>query len=281
MPRSFLLTAGLLLWPCLPGPPLRAEEVDPATSQEEVIQRILELRQQIEDLLEILPEDLRQEVERRWQEDQARKPEEAVIGSPPGPETETEPTPEAKQSGEPAIATEPRPAREPATTQEVLADEQAATPVVPPCGGFYLFDTNEDSVVSAGDRPWRYLRLWFDTNSNRSLEEDEIESLFELGVRQIDVALRFYTDDEDNSEDVDLDDLIWLRQVGNARTNRRSGALVMDADRLGRDGRFWLTDDDGGQLTGLQPLASGAFLHTRDGDRFPVLCRKSAGDDLN
>lgn len=278
-----MLTIGLLALLCLLDSPLQAEEVEPAVEadQEEIIQRILELRQQIEDLLEILPEDLRQEVEKRWREDQAGRPDEAPIGALPGPEPEIDPTLAERPSGEPATESELQPVREPEATLEVPADEPAATAVVPPCGGFHLLDTNEDSVVSGGDRQWRYLRLWFDDNGNGSLEEEEIDSLFELGVRQIDVGLRFYINDEDDSEDVDVDDHIWLRRVGKGSAKRRSGALAVDVDRFVRDGRFWLTDDDGVQLTGYQPLGPAVLLHTNDGVQFPLLCQESRGDDLN
>jgi len=278
--RSFLLTAVLLSALLLLDGPANAEEAesDASGSQEEVIKRILELRQQIEDLLEMLPADVRREVERRWREghvgkpDEAVKPvEEAVTGT--APETSVEPTVEPILSTEPALAPEAAPASEPAATEEPLA-EQLEVVAAPPCGGFHLFDTNGDSFVSGGDRQWRFLRLWLDDNGNGDLEEDEVKSLFELGVRQIGVGLDIYLNDEGDSEDVDVDEVIWLRGVGKGKANRRSGALAVAADRLVSDGRFWLTDRQGVQLTGYQPLGLGTLLDTHEGERLPVLCQE-------
>lgn len=232
-------------------------------SQEEIIERILELRGQIEDLLEILPAEVRQEVERRWQERHTGDP---ALNS--GLETVSEPvsTPEPESASVDPSPAEPDP--------EPVADEVVAV-VAPRCGGLHLFDTNEDSLVSGGDRPWRFLRLWFDSNGDRGLDESEIETLLDLGVRQIDVDLRFYGNDQGDSEDVDVDDFIWLRQIAKAKADRRSGVLVVAAERLGRDGRLRLVDVEGTQLSGYQPLGSRSFLETSDGKRSPVLCPES------
>jgi len=220
---------------------------DPA-DQEEIILRILDLRQQIEDLLDALPQEVREEVERRWLEQQA-----ASTAEPQPSE------PEAVTALPPATVT---PTPEPAAAAE------------PPCGRFYLLDSNEDTLVTGGDRQWRFLRLWFD-NGDSNLEESEIESLFDLGVRAIDVELRFYTNDEGQAEDIDVDDLIWLRLVGDNKSGSRSGALVVEADRLARGGILRLTDTQGTVLSGFQPLGAEYFLETEDGVRIPVLCAES------
>lgn len=260
LPRFLLLTAGLssILFPLASS--IRAAVADSPTEadEEEVIQRILDLRQQIEDLLEILPEEVRQEVEQRWRESQAKR-------SVPEPELESEPAQER----------ESEPALEPVVEPDISGEEESAAERAPPCGGFHLFDTNEDSLVSGGDRQWRFLRLWFDHNGDGNLDESEIERLFDLGVRQIDVGLRFYGSDDSESEDVDVDGLIWLREVGKGNSGRRSGALVVAADRLVRDGHLWLVAPDGSQLSGYQPLVSVTILETRDGQRSPLLCQET------
>jgi hypothetical protein len=269
--------------------------------QEEIIERILELREQIEALLEALPRELRDEVERRWRE---RSPTE---------ETPAEVDP-ADGAGEPTVADGPPPSQAPADpiavaqpeevppqtaaaipettepeetaaqpeapSETVIADEERiVTPkqgeVSPPCGGFHLFDTNEDAVISGGDRQWRFLRLWFDGNGDGRIDEAEIETLFDLGIRQIDVELKSYQNAEGSSEDVDVEDFVWLRRAGKGRAERRSGALAVDASRLVRDGRLWLITADGTQLEGFQALGSAALLETRDGERLPVVCGDS------
>ena len=137
--------------------------------------------------------------------------------------------------------------------------------------GFHLLDTNGDGLVSGGDRQWRFLRLWFD-NGDENLEEAELESLFERGVRQIDVNLRFYTNEDGDSEDVDAGELIELIQVGTGNSPRRTGVLVINSDRLTRDGVLTFFGSDGDPLSGYQPLDAGSFLAGETGDRVPVIC---------
>jgi len=265
-----LLVAGLWPLPAPADPPSSTEKIDPL-SREEVVQRILDLRRQIEDLLEILPDDVRQEVERRWQESLAAENagEESLSTTTSGEAPQTEP----ELAAEVALEDEPALENLPATAEGASVQEDFVTPQQsPPCGGFHLFDSNEDMMISGGDRQWRFLRLWFDDNGNGAIEESEIRSPFELGVRHIDVALRFYVNDQGESEDVDVDDLIWLRMV--SKGQQRSGALVVDADRLVKDGRLWLTDASSGRLSGLQPLDPNGLLATREGAIHPLLCQE-------
>lgn len=258
--------------------PASAEEAESDTpeGQDEVIQRILELRQQIEDLLEILPEDVRQEVEQRWRDRQAKGSEERQeIDPETGPETTTDVALEPESERHVTPARESQAATQAMDTVETPIEEDLEAETVPACGGFHLFDTNEDSLVTAGDRPWRYLRLWFDSNGDGAVQEPEIESLFDLAVRQIDVGLRFYNNEDGDSEDMDVDDFIWLRKVGKGKTDRRSGALAVAADRLARAGHLMVLDVEGVQLSGYQPLGSITFLETGNGTRHPVLCQES------
>jgi hypothetical protein len=265
----FLLVAGP--WPLSSAadPPPSTEKIDPV-SQEEIVQRILDLRRQIEDLLEILPDDVRQEVEQRWLEslvDEIEGEEGLSTTSGDAPQTEPDLVSEAVSADEPA--SEPPPGTE---GEASVPEDPVTPPPPPPCGGFHLFDSNEDMMISGGDRQWRFLHLWFDDNGNGAIEESEIHSPFELGVRQIDVALGFYVNDQGESEDVDVDDLIWLRMVRKGQP--RSGALVVDADRLVKDGRLWLTDASSGRLSGLQPLDPNGLLATREGAIHPLFCQE-------
>lgn len=254
-------------------------------SQEEILERILELRAQIEDLLESLPPEMRDEVERRWRERSAveqmalpaEQPAAPAPSEPPAPpETAPAPTPDSEPIAESTELSAPESdTPQPTEPTESLAQDAEPALAPPACGGIHLFDTNEDALLSGGDRHWRFLGLWFDGDADGALDETEIEGLFALGVRQIDVALKFYLDDEGATEDIDVEDLVWLRQVGKNKAKRRSGALIIDADRLARDGRLWLVDADGTQLSGFQPLVSDIDLETRDGERLPLLCGDS------
>ena len=293
MRRFPLLTAGLLSILLLGDAPSPATEADAELSEEQqaIVEQILALRRQIEDLLELLPQEVRREVERRWQESlptpvdpeprdlgNAEPPDEPTATSEETAAATTKPLPEVPETKEERAAAEAPPTALPATADDLpevaqeaeVKLEEASKP--PPCAGFPLFDTNEDLLISGADRQWRFMALWFDENGDGRIDETEIEGLFALGVRQIDVGLRFYGNADSDSEDVDVGDYIWLRQVGSGKRAGGSGVLVIESDRLIRDGRLWLTDEAGVQLTGYQPLGSQAFLETREGERRPLLC---------
>ena len=256
--RSLLLTASLVSTPiAVESAAIEVADSPEIDDQEEVILQILELRQQIEDLLGALPPEVRREVERRWQERQPvteAEPAERVVTTAPVVDKTHAPLPSEETSPE---------------DPETPADEIAESSL--PCGGFHLLDTNGDGLVSGGDRQWRFLRLWFD-NGDANLEETELESLFELGVRQIDVSLRFYTNEDGDSEDVDAGELIELVQVGTGNSPRRTGALVINADRLTRDEVLTISGPDGDPLSGFQPLSAESFLASETLDRIPVIC---------
>ena len=279
--RLVFLITGLVWLLSLQVSSVLGQEVsaDADERNEQIILQILELRQQIEDLLEILPEEMRREVEERWIRSETPRQE----AGPEVDQTATSPVATDPSSITPATDPMVEPTAEDESTrvpppvfddQEASTEEEAVVAAATPCGGFRLFDTNEDSLVSGADRPWRFLRLWFDTDGDDLVEDSEVESLFDLGVRQIDVDLRFYNPAEGDSEDVDVDDFIWLRGVDRKKGSGRSGVLVIAADRLASDGRLRIFDLQGTQLTGFQPLGPTAFVETDQGDRFPLVCEQ-------
>jgi len=113
--RSVLLTAGLLSGASVIAHPATAEETTTATSesQEEIIQRILELRGEIEELLELLPAEMREEVERRWRDRQ-----QVDLAPQSEPEARTEVEPEGQQESPTTPAAQPELPEEPARTAE-------------------------------------------------------------------------------------------------------------------------------------------------------------------
>ena len=241
--------------------------------QEEVILRILDLREQIQELLAALPPDVRDEVERRWAESQLPMP--SVPAEPVPPIEDGMPEP-----GDVEISVPPVPVDEtpdiPLPEEEPMADpgDQLPEPVAdagPACGGFRWFDTIGDELVSGADRQWRFLRLWFD-NGDGVTQEEELGSLFDLGVRMIDVDLRFYLDDEGNSEDVDAGERIELSLIGKGSAARPVGVLVIESDRLARGQVFTLTDLEGNALSGYQPLGAGTRLEDSAGQQTPIVC---------
>ncbi len=268
------LTASLLFAISSIGTPAFGDE--PVTrTQEEIILQILDLREQIEDLLAALPPAVRGEVERRWEQ---RESVPAV--EPPDPDPIfVEPLTEIESGVElPTGSTLETSPILPVASEPIAAESEpqveSAQESAPPCGGFHLLDTNGDQLVSGADRQWRFLRLWFD-DGDGVLADSELESLFELGVRMIDVDLRFYVNEDGDSEDVDAEDLIELARVGKGNSSRRTGALVIESGRLTRGGMLTLSGPDGDRATGYQPLGSGLFLTDNAGNSWPVICSES------
>ena len=194
----------------------------------------------MDDLLQALPPEMREEAERRWQERQRQ-----------------------------LAATAPQESPEPIAEEETEAVAPAETGDAG-CG-LRVLDTNADGSISGADRQWRFLRLWFD-DGDGEVSELEIESLYDLGVRQIDTGLGFYVDTDGDSEDIDTGDRIELAAVGIGNADRRRGVLVVDADRLARGGLLTLTDAAGAPLSGYQALGPGTLLVDASGNGVPAVC---------
>lgn len=234
-------------------------------STEEIIAEILELRQRIDALLETLPPAMRDEVERRWRKSQQTDSSSADLEPPPtGSRTET-PVPQ-----QPAPLELPEPAAEarvPATSSDSApARETAAT-----CGTLGPLDSSRDGLVSSSDRYWRYLRLWLD-DGNAELEPTEVASLFELGIRQIDVDMTTFKDGEDRVRDIDVDEVLELRLDAKGRSGSQTGVLIMEAGRLARSEEIWLVDSSGTRLTDYQLLTTALAFELSDGSRHPLAC---------
>ncbi len=307
----------LIVWlviACLASPPLLdAQEKTEARPQStaEIIERILELRREMEALLDVLPPELQEEIERRWQEikeaeaardashlprvESTGRAEVAVV--PPGPEpvqTATfEPRPESTaQAGVAVVPIVPEPETAPASESIPVADSPPATTVmapepaaaepptpdsepepvtIPVCGTLAPLDSNEDGVLSGADRYWRYLRLEIE-GGGAGLEAQGPASLYDLGIRTIDVELKSYTTPDKERGDIDIDEAIRIELVGKGRLVGESGVLVVDADRLARGGEVRLVDESGTLLAGIQAFRPGLALETADGRRLPLLC---------
>ncbi|TNF73377.1 MAG: hypothetical protein EP299_08330 [Acidobacteria bacterium] len=304
----------LLITACLASPlPVDAQErrEEKPQSTAEIIERILELRREMEALLEVLPPELQQEIERRWQEikeaeaaraarlepqiESTGRAAVAVVPQIPAPEPTAafEPRPESTAQGDvsllpPASPVEPEPtpeltpAIEPSATTTAIVPEPPApepsTPDSPPepatipvCGTLTPFDSNEDGVLSGADRYWRYFRLELE-GGGAGLENQGPASLYDLGIRTIDVELGSYSTADKERGDIDVDEAIHIELVGKGRLAGESGVLVIDADRLARGGKVQLVDGPGTPLAGFQALRPGLALETTDGSRLPLLC---------
>ena len=221
------------------------QESAPREDVEWIIEEILRLRGEAESLLEALPPDLREEVERRWQELQATSLEvpaaeesqsEPTVAAPPEPDAGPEDF--APVPAEIAASPEPTPASGPDAELEPALESEAAQVLSEPakeCDSLGPLDTNSDGVISASDRNWRYLRLRADMGS-KSNSMGDLESLYDLGFREIDVNLRFYKLADGFTGDITLDDRIRFELLSKRKSGRRSMILFIQASRLARGG---------------------------------------------
>lgn len=276
---SIWLVLGCLL--VCPATALGEEPAAKAQTTEEIIERILELRAEMEELLEALPPELREEVEQRWRKlREARAAEAArhvprVESSGRGEVAVVPPAPAAQPAAAEYVPRVESTARAEATAAlEAPGEELPAEPDSrPTCGTLVPFDSNNDGVVSGADRYWRYFRLELDGGGSSGSETSAPESLYELGIRDIEVDLRFYTTAEKETGDIHVGEAIRLELLGKGRLAGESGLLVIDADRLARGGEVELVDGSGTPLTGYQVLRAGVALETADGSLLPLLCR--------
>jgi hypothetical protein len=105
-----------------------------------------------------------------------------------------------------------------------------------------------------------------------STELGDLESLYDLGIREIDVNLGFYKLADGAAGDIRIDDRIRVELFSKRKPGRRSMILFIQASRLARSGDLRLVDRSGALLAGDQPLAPGVALETAEGKRLPLLC---------
>lgn len=270
------------------------ESVEPSdpVDTEAIVEQILELQEQLESLLSALPPDLREKVERQWkirletkQRAEARVPEDQ-----PGFENETaQVPPAAPPMSEESVAIPFVPADSTAIDLEEVpvgderlehAEAKGSSNVVEPeakatlsCVHLAAFDTNEDGIVSPGDRYWRYLRLWTDNGDGVVNEELEIDSLFELDIREIRVELDYYGLRGDVSGDIRVGDQVQLVLIDPKRNSSAPATLVVQAGRMARGGHIWLADSSGQVLDGYQAVTPAIVAETDDGRRLPLVCQ--------
>ncbi len=207
-------------------------------TEEETIERIVELRNELARLEAGLSEAAQAALEARLRE-LGQTPD--VEPPPPGtPLTPVEPKP-------PEVDSEPLPSK-----PEQLSVPEPDGPVRARCGTLGILDTNGDGVVSGADRNWRYLALWKD-DGNGSIEESELKSLFEHGIRKIGVRLVSYTNAKDVDGAIWVEDRIFFELPG----RRGRAVLVIEAGRLARSEQLWLENSTGSRVLDTAPLERG------------------------
>lgn len=153
--------------------------------------------------------------------------------------------------------------------QPVPAIPTRARSKAPPasCNTLALFDSNEDGKVSASDRSWRHLYLWSDADGDGVMQDAEVQSAYDRGIRSLDVRLdTFLRSDGDKTlpSEIEVDRYIVLDTSGDGfdSTARMidDGVLLVDAGKLGRGDGPDLLDETGLPLAGLQAFRANLSL---------------------
>lgn len=236
------------LLPLLAALDLAAAPGEPTPAEAEIVERILELRREIDELLAQLPQDLRDEVERKLAE------------SEPPPDAELEPP-----AAEPAVA-EP-PAAEPKPSPPPPSRRSGHRR--PACNTLEVFDTNGDGTVDALDRYWRYLYLWIDRDGDGRLREHEIVTPFDRKVDGIAAGLESFASDRLGFGEIRILERIELDLRGDgfdSGRGRDDAVLLVDASALRRGDGPRLVSSSGEPIEGIQPFARGWRLEDANGD---------------
>ncbi len=280
----------------LPAMPARGDSAEP--SQEEIVERVLELQRQIEELLAALPPEVRAELRRRLAagatpaSPTAPAPETIVGAAPAAPAA---PAPSAPPAADPPAGTTPPPSTVPAAETPAAATpappmpappvEAAATaptveaaPAAPsdgipklirrrsrraPCNTLSPLDGNGDGKISSADRYWRHLYLWTDKNDDRRLQDREVESVYDRRVREIAVSLETFLRAKGGLGEIQIEDRVVLDLRGDGfseRARRDDAVLVIDAGALARGDGPRLLGPGGEPLEGFQPFRAGLQL---------------------
>jgi hypothetical protein len=174
-----------------------------------------------------------------------------------------------------AAADAPEPATPPTTPPSVEqqpSSRPAPPPAMSPCRALAAFDRDADGIVSAVDRGWRHLYLWQD-DGDGALEETEVSSLFERGVRALDTTSRTYTTATGFVGDLEIGDGVSLEVPSRRRgSGFERGELVVDNDGLRRAGEPTVRSAIGQELAGYQPLRRGSRLAASDGSELALPC---------
>lgn len=244
--------------------PLAVRGQDPAAAtaapvtEEEVAERLLELQDEIERLLPFLSPELRQQIARRLAERAAAQQvaaQQAVAASAA-----------EKPSGETG-----EPGTEPGTESSAKPSARAT------CNTLVHFDTRPDGRIDAGDRFWRYLHLWTDANGNGEVEDREVRSAFDAGVRGISVRVDRFESEKGGVGLIRIDRWIVFDPRGDGFAggiggSTDDGALTVDASALGRFSGPKLLDADGQPLNGMQPFRPGLRLRDESGQIVELSC---------
>ena len=181
-----------------------------------------------------------------------------------------EPTRVASNAGTDRPVTPPPPIPPSAVPQTV---PQTTTPTPSRrsgCQTVVPFDSDGDDKLTGLDRYWRHFYLWTDVDEDGSVDEKELESPYERGIREIDVGLRSFVRGKGKrkrSLEIQAERYILLDVGGDGWSGRPrgdDGALAIDASAIREDGGPDLRDERGRAVEGVRPFEPGWRLLVGD-----------------
>lgn len=256
--RLPLLTVVILLGlsAALPGLAQDADSPDP-DDPGEIVREILKLQRRIDDLMALLPLERRAEVEDLLESHRRGIDETAQVDASETAESSVPSAPETApaEPGEPTGY---------GSTITVVGHED--------CNLLRPFDFDDDDLIGARDRYWRYLALWRDANRDGEAQEGELTDLYEAGIQDVAVDLGSFRYADGGSGRIDLGRFIRLgiddRPFGEAPV------LTVDTSRLARGTgpRIFVPGSDE-PLKGVHPIERGWQLRWDDGRTMVLTCR--------
>lgn len=244
--------------------PAAGQEVD----LDSVLERLLELERESEELLESLPPGAREEIERRLEAAAAEAPggserEEDEIEVEQVVEQQVEEQEEERVEEMGAVVAETRiPLVEP-SSETVEAEVGGCNPLAP-------FDSSQDGALNGSDRYWRHFYLWVD-NGDGDIDEAEVKSLFDVGIRRVSLDLESFTTAEKEVGGIGFEEWVVFELPPNKSSVRR-GALTVDSDALERGEGPRLLDAGRTAQRGFQPLRPGLFVATEAEELLELYC---------
>lgn len=243
----------------------------PTRAENRVVEQIMDLHDAIEELLATLPPHLQDAVrERLATRSELARAAQAEAEAVAAAEAAAEASDASDASREPVASPT---AASPGAAEGIAA----ATPTT--CNTLWRFDSDRDGMISAVDRYWRHLYLWTDANGDGAVQEDEIESAFERGVRAIAVALDVFErrGKDAGRGEIEVTDVIVLDVAGDGfdgttEAGIDDGVLMVDAGRIARGDGPALIDETDIPLAGFQAFRRGLRLREANGTDLMLSC---------
>ena len=236
-----------------------------APSEDESIERILELERQIEDLEAELSPAARERLERR-------RAGRSSLSQPSAPEASAASAPVEAPNEEITI---PDPSA--VDVAEVVSPPPSEAPPRrrlrrPSCNFLEMLDENGDGRLTALDRHWRHLYVWSDKNGDRQAQENEVDSVYARDIREISTHLTTFVRKKGTVGDIRVEDFLRLDVRGDGFGGVDDGILVVNATRLKRGSGPELRSAAGEGLEGFQPFQEGLTVQIGDGEATELVC---------